>query len=233
MNAFESIGRKYGTDKITTHGYHRYYDFYLNQFRDKEIKMLEIGVQEGYSLSTWLEYFPLGTIYGIDIGVESSGDRFKIFKSDQADVEGLAKIYAEIGKIDFIIDDGSHKPEDQIASFNFLFDHVLKDGGIYIIEDIETSYWRHAYLYHNLISYGYKHPRSAVEIFKKVVDTINDKYMSVQNKMIREIDNNEIPFRVRNMISTITFCQNTIIITKKDTSHEVYDNTPYILAYAL
>ncbi len=38
-----------------------------------------------------------------------------------------------------MIDDGGHRVREQQISFNFLFDHV-KPGGIYIIEDLHTSF---------------------------------------------------------------------------------------------
>ena len=42
-------------------------------------------------------------------------------------------------KVELIVDDGSHVPEHQILSFNFLFKNLLSPGSTYIIEDIETS----------------------------------------------------------------------------------------------
>ena len=47
-----------------------------------------------------------------------------------------------------VIDDRSHDPAHQMISFNSLF-HALNLGGLYIIEDIKTSYWdvEHSALY--------------------------------------------------------------------------------------
>jgi hypothetical protein len=39
-----------------------------------------------------------------------------------------------------VIDDGSHRPPHVIRSFGILFP-MLVDGGLYVIEDIQTSYW--------------------------------------------------------------------------------------------
>src|SRR5690606_41306911 len=52
----------------------------------------------------------------------------------------LALVINNIGEPDLIIDDGSHINEHVIESFNFLFPR-LKSGGIYVIEDVQTSYW--------------------------------------------------------------------------------------------
>ena len=39
-----------------------------------------------------------------------------------------------------VIDDGSHRPEHILETFRILFP-LLADGGIYAIEDTQTSYW--------------------------------------------------------------------------------------------
>ncbi|MCH7773979.1 MAG: hypothetical protein IH784_06180, partial [Bacteroidetes bacterium] len=43
------------------------YENYFDEFRDKDISFLEIGVNDGASLRTWKSYFQYGKIYGIDI----------------------------------------------------------------------------------------------------------------------------------------------------------------------
>lgn len=62
-----------------------------------------------------------------------SGDQ-----SNCADLQSLALRIAT--KIDVVIDDGSHHPYHQLRTFLFLFPY-LPPGGIYVIEDVETSYW--------------------------------------------------------------------------------------------
>jgi len=52
----------------------------------------------------------------------------------------LERIVAEHGPIHVVIDDGSHRPEHVRATFAVLFP-LLADGGTYIIEDTQTSYW--------------------------------------------------------------------------------------------
>jgi hypothetical protein len=43
-------------------------------------------------------------------------------------------------RFDIIIDDGSHVSKHIIKTFNFLFDYLV-DGGLYIAEDLQTSYF--------------------------------------------------------------------------------------------
>jgi hypothetical protein len=46
-----------------------------------------------------------------------------------------------MGGVDIILDDGSHFMSDIRLSLKYLFPH-LNYGGIYVIEDLQTSYWK-------------------------------------------------------------------------------------------
>ena len=61
-----SIAELYKTDKYT-HGYTKIYEKYFDSFRDKKLKILEIGIADGKSLLTWSDYFTNSIIVGIDI----------------------------------------------------------------------------------------------------------------------------------------------------------------------
>ena len=61
-------------------------------------------------------------------------------QGDQGDEQFLDSMARELGPFDIIIDDGSHMSHHVLASFNALFPHV-RPGGIYVIEDLGTSYW--------------------------------------------------------------------------------------------
>ena len=49
-NDLYAAGIKYKTDKLTHHGYHRFYDFLLKPYKNKNIKMLEVGIDDKKSL---------------------------------------------------------------------------------------------------------------------------------------------------------------------------------------
>ena len=183
--------------------------------------ILEIGVENLFSIKLWLDYFPNAFIYGADINVSEQGDRYNIIKADQSKVEDVNKIKATISKPLFlIVDDGSHIPEHQILTFEILFD-ILLPGGTYIIEDIETSYWSKNHIYNYPTNYGYRHPNSIIEFFKLVVDDINSLFLTEQNKTIQtDLLKDKLSEKTRRNISTITFTHNTVIITKK-TSEEI------------
>ena len=219
---FAKIGFKYKTDKVTHHNYYKIYPEYLEKYRKiKNMAMLEIGVDKSRSLYLWLDYFPNAFIYGIDIDAKESGDRYKVFKCDQSDLTQLEetknKILNQKRDIFFIIDDGSHVSEHQILTFNNYFDTLLVNGGCYIIEDIETSYWTKNDIYGYKTNYGYHNKKSIIEIFKNVVDDINNEFLTNENKQKQEQNIGKIiPLSIRKMIKTITFGKNCIIIMKKD-----------------
>ena len=156
------LGKKYGTDKVTHHRYDRYFEQFFKPFQNESIKLFEIGIEDKSSLALWLSYFPDAMIYGLDINIAFETDRAKIFKGDQSDPDVLKEILNETGKFHIIIDDGSHVPEHQLACFNFLFHEGLEYGGVYIIEDIETSYWKNARMYGYVFSYGTHHPLNII-----------------------------------------------------------------------
>ncbi len=139
----DDIAQKYNTDKSSLwHNYTEKYEQYFSVLREQKIKILEIGIQNGYSLQTWRDYFPHAHIYGLDI-VDCSAmneDRVTTLQGSQNDLSFLKRINDAHGPFDIIIDDGSHNSNDMKISFDFLFP-LLRSGGIYVIEDIHCVYW--------------------------------------------------------------------------------------------
>jgi 23S rRNA U2552 (ribose-2'-O)-methylase RlmE/FtsJ len=124
--------------------YFKYYDRYFNKFRNKDVRILEIGVYKGGSLQMWKNYFGKDSlIVGMDIDSQCLNyveDKVDIFIGNQADVNDLGELVSKYKKFDIIIDDGSHKTDHQISTFEYLYDYV-NDGGVYLVEDTHTSYW--------------------------------------------------------------------------------------------
>jgi hypothetical protein len=188
--AFATIGRRATTDKIVHHGYHRFFPRYIEHYRTMTGgAMLEIGIEHRFSLTMWLEYYPLAFIYGVDYDIADEGPRYKIFKADQSNKQQmLDDVIADLKHpIFLIVDDGSHIPEHQVACFDYLFRDVLMPGGTYIIEDIETSYWRRHGIYDRYRTrYGYHHENSAIEIFKNIADDVNREFLSSDARQAHE-----------------------------------------------
>jgi len=136
------IAMRHGTDKATVHSYIDVYEQYLSAFRNETFEMLEIGIACGASLRMWLEYFPYATVRGIDnsasaITSQCSHSRLKLLQVDQSDRSSL-NCWIPNCSLRFVVDDGSHRPEDQILSLCWLWPK-LAPGSLYFIEDIGAN----------------------------------------------------------------------------------------------
>ncbi|APD47548.1 hypothetical protein KQ302_04030 [Synechococcus sp. CS-602] len=81
-------------------------------------------------------------MYCLDRDLSLSGVGNDVFQVDQGDPAAVQGVIASIRHpVHLIVDDGSHFPPHQLSSFSILFDQLLRPGGLYIFEDVETSYW--------------------------------------------------------------------------------------------
>ncbi len=136
---------KYDSDKILNRYLERY-DPILEPWVGKSVKLLELGVLKGGSLMLWRDYFPSGTIVGIDLKLPNDlrpPDRIRLFQGNQTDRAFLSRVANEVAPegFDIIIDDASHIGEFTKVAFWHLFENHLKPGGLYAIEDWGTGYW--------------------------------------------------------------------------------------------
>jgi len=135
----------YNTDKGFRQDYLRLYEDIFDPLVDKDIVLLELGVEKGGSLLLWRDYFEKATIVGLDVNPVRINDptgRVHIYQGYQQDKNLLDRIAREQAPegFDVIIDDCSHIGELTRISFWHLFTNHLKPGGIYAIEDIGTAY---------------------------------------------------------------------------------------------
>ncbi len=149
--------------------YFEIYDRYFRDFKNRKPVILEIGVSHGGSLQMWKKYFgDEARIYGIDVNPECKKleeKNIEIFIGSQSDRDFLREVRARIPKVDILIDDGGHTMEQQIVTFEELFDHV-KSEGIYLCEDTHTSYW-------SRYGGGHKRRGTFIEYTKNLVDQVN------------------------------------------------------------
>lgn len=115
--------------------YHRYF----KKFIGKQVSILEIGIYSGGSLDMWRNYFGAGCeVYGIDVQEACrvyEGDGKRIFIGDQADREFWRQFREQVPSLDIVIDDGGHRPEQQIVTLEETLPY-LRPGGVYMCEDI-------------------------------------------------------------------------------------------------
>ncbi len=177
MSLRQFYARDHGKCSDKWEHYIDYYDELFAPKRNAELDILEIGVQNGGSLEALASYFPNArTITGVDIdrkcGELSFADpRIKVVVGD-ASHDAVSRIVCEItSSFDLVIDDGSHTSSDVILEFLQYFPR-LRDGGIYIAEDLHCSYWRE-------YEGGLFHPHSSIEFFKLLADTINQEHWAL------------------------------------------------------
>lgn len=160
--------REFGTTSKLKNFYDEY-DFHFKDIRQRPgLKILEIGVQGGGSLATWKKYFKDPQVTGVDIDpackqFEANGVNIRIGSQD--DKGFLLSVEKEFGPFDIIIDDGGHTMHQQILTFETLYP-LLKEEGIFVIEDIQTSYWSE-------FGGGYGRGGTAIEMIKNLIDRIH------------------------------------------------------------
>jgi len=132
-----------GTDKNTGHSYiSNFYEKEFLNYKDKDISLLEIGIDCGASLKLWSEYFKNAEkIVGIDIG-NYIPPKYKNIKNVTYIFEDAynKEVSNKLGTFDIIIDDGPHTLESQIKSIEYYLPK-LNENGILIIEDIQEESW--------------------------------------------------------------------------------------------
>lgn len=153
------------------------YDRILGPYRDAPVNVLEIGVQNGGSLEIWGEYFGRAeVIIGCDINPDCRRLRFddpriSVVVEDANSDEAERQISKKAPVLDVIIDDGSHRSSDIVKSFARYFPR-LRDGGVFVIEDLHCSYWQE-------FEGGLFHPFSAMTFLKRLADVINHEHWGV------------------------------------------------------
>ena len=187
------------------------YDDYFKNFKNKKINILEIGVHEGKSLMIWKDYFPKANIIGIDLkSYNFNINRIFTFQGDQTDINFLLGVSKKFKKFDIIIDDGSHVCSHIIKTFGTLFD-FLKEDGLYICEDLQTSYWpRYGGSRINL-----NKKNTSLSFFKTLVDSGN--YESYDRPFYKKS-------KFDGKIKFVHFFQNLVIIKKGPTNNLQYNN---------
>jgi hypothetical protein len=183
MKSLNDIGLEYNSDKSSIyHCYLNLYDKYFSKYRNQDINLLEIGVLFGDSLFIFDEYFKNVEITAIDIEDKSNlkKENINIIQGDQSDRNLLNKFKDYY--FDIILDDGSHKMSHQQISIGVLF-KKLKKGGIYIIEDLHTSFdtYRENIIYDNNL-FG-------IEKDNRTIDFLNGiKNKKNNNKYLNDIE---------------------------------------------
>lgn len=207
----DQLGLLHGTDKASNgHDYCKTYDRYLAPLRGRRVTLLELGVggeahadRGGQSLRMWRDYFtdPDAKILGVDVYRKDlklpAG--IQVHQGSQADRDFLAGLLEREGYPDVIVDDASHVNALTVQTFEHLFYAYLKPGGLYICEDVHTSYWRENYA-------GDPDPavrRSAMAFFQDLTHQLQHDTLLPQHRT-----------RYAGVLEYVHFYRNVVIIKK-------------------
>jgi O-antigen biosynthesis protein len=108
------------------------YDRLFNSYRDKPIRLLEIGIQNGGSLEIWSKFFKnASALIGCDINPDCEllnydDSRIEIIIGDANSPEVRERLLQLSPQFDIIVDDGSHLSSDIIKSFALYFPLVAE-----------------------------------------------------------------------------------------------------------
>ena len=253
----KAAGTVTGTDKVLHHGYFRWYQPHLTALcaaaasGEAQPALLEIGINTGRSLGVWRATLPGWFVFGMDRGVELQQADLTVIKADQSQFSDIQRVAAHIRASQrpalLINDDGSHVPEHQLLTFNLLFTALLQPGGVYIIEDIETSYWTGGTIYGYRTPFGLLNNRSAVELLKAAADAVNAEFLlpaqlerlaratggcvegeAEQTARIARSGGSYChgvwPDTLR-AITSVQFAHNTIVVTKRSDADQPYERS--------
>jgi hypothetical protein len=193
------LARKWYTDKTKTtentlsHNYTPYYHELLKGQGRIANRILEIGLgwsglmhsnyRAGGSLFMWQDYFPQAEIFGLEIREDClvNEGHIRSFQCDQSNETSLRKATELIGgTLDFIVDDGSHIPMDQVLTAK-VFMPLLAEGGLYIIEDVHTTTGR---IYEDMdeLTYVCKYLGFLYEVVEVENETLPDDRLIIVHK---------------------------------------------------
>lgn len=142
------------SDKNTSHSYLELYEELLMMKKNTAKNILEIGIgdfkeKNGGSIKLWYDYFINANIYAIDIlGPErildelKNNNRINIYtETNGYDEEFFKKTFLNKNiNFDMMLDDGPHTLES-MKQFITLYSQIISDGGILIIEDVQSIDW--------------------------------------------------------------------------------------------
>ena len=186
MTPLCEIANRTGADKGPFHhNYTPIYHKYFQHLRDQPLNLLELGFggyqypdRGGHGAMMWAEYFLEGTIITTDVHIKQPLGHNRIFfqQCSQDDKERFAELFSNYGVPQIIVDDASHLSSLTVKSFEILFP-ALSSGGIYVVEDVHTSYWTE-HGFDGTPDIFNLHHKSTMNYFKLLSDSLNIEHSS-------------------------------------------------------
>jgi len=123
--------------------YFSIYEELFSGYVGKKVTFVEIGVLSGGSLFMWKNFLgDKARIIGIELNpVAKKWEKhgFEIFIGDQGSGIFWKNFFEKVGKVDIVLDDGSHTYKDQIVTVKECVPFI-NNGGKMVTEDTHSSY---------------------------------------------------------------------------------------------
>ena len=152
----------------------------------------------GGSLFIWKNFFGKNArIIGVEINpVAKKWEKhgFEIFIGDAGSSKFWENFFEKVGKVDIILDDGSHTYKDQIVTVKECVPFIKNEGKM-VTEDTHSSYQK---------KFGYPAKYNFINFSKLLIDEINYRFPNLEKK------NRLITAPLRKKIYSIT-CFESII----------------------
>lgn len=197
-----------GHDLNKWHHYFSIYHKHFSRFKNKPVRILEIGVFKGGSLKMWKSFFgEQAEIFGVDIDencktFNDPNKKIHVFIGDQSDPRFLRELMARLPKIDIVIDDGGHTTLQQITTFLECYDKIADDG-VYLCEDLHTNYWP------SFIDSS----ETFVDFAKRHVDYLNAYFFEGVGK--KDYSTRDVMPVFTNITHSVTFYRSIIVFEKE------------------
>lgn len=207
----EKIFKKQSNQTLKHQNYYKIYDKIFNSFKGKEIIFVELGVLYGGSLQAWQEYFGENAkIIGIDINPnlkKFETKKIKIEIGDQSKKEFWEMFYKKYGKIDILLDDGSH------INFHTIFTLIssiknIKKNGMIVVEDTMCSYDE---------KYGNPSKYSFINFTKKCIDDLHSNFPKSK----------KFNFSISKYIKNINFYPGIVVFNASELDNTSFERSKY------
>ena len=194
------------------------YDRLFFPFRNKSVNLLEIGIQNRGSLEIWAKYFSnANLLIGCDIdkkclNLKYENPSVEIVVGDATTDNTKNTILNYTKEFDIIIEDGSHISNHIIKAFLDFFP-LLKEDGLFIVEDLHCSYWKDW-------EGGLYFPYSSMSFFKLLTDIINFEHWGIDKNITSYLEgfaqeyNLKIDENLFSFIHSVEFVNSMCIIKK-------------------
>jgi hypothetical protein len=107
---------------------------------------------------------------------------------------------------DIIIDDGGHTMNQQIITFQCIYNHMTENG-VYLCEDLHTSYWKE-------FGGGLKNPNSFIEFSKNIIDCLNADHLKLNNDRYNKNNASNLQKHICQTTNSITYYDSVVVFEK-------------------